>query len=105
MHLQEDDWERIAHILQGQLDQHHERFESRIADMINEGLNQLKELILAAIDDLNTSIAKLDSDVGALIALAQAADQTPAIVAAQASVDAIDAKVTAVTAPPAAAAN
>ena len=62
-------------------------------------LAETETRIMAAIDDLNTAVSKLSTDVDALIALQQAGDQTPAITAATDAVTAVDAKVTAITEP------
>jgi|SRR5579863_593439 len=59
-----------------------------------------QEIIMTAIADLNTAIAKLQTDVTTLIQMQAQSDQTPAIVQATSAVNALDETVTAVTAPP-----
>ena len=55
---------------------------------------------MAAIDDLNTAVSKLTTDVQTLISLHQAAHQDPAITAATQNVTALDTQVESVVAPP-----
>ena len=90
MHLTDEDIDRIGVLL-----------EVRVLARLTE----MESSIMAAIDDLNTAVAKLSSDVDALIALQAQGDQTPAIQAATDAVNAVDAKVTAVTEPVAPPAN
>jgi outer membrane murein-binding lipoprotein Lpp len=90
VHLDDEDIDRLGVLL-----------EVRILARLTE----MEQTIMAAIDDLNTAVQTLSADVDQLIALQQSGDQTPAIVAATDAVNAVDAKVTAITAPPAPAGN
>ena len=72
-----------------------------VLDRLIERLDRLETQMSAATDALTAAVTQLGTDVDALIALQQAADQTPAVEAATAAVQAVDAKVTAITAPPA----
>lgn len=86
-HMSEQDWERLASILQGQLDQHHER---------------LKEFFMAAIDDLNTAVASLQTVATEVETAFNASDQSPAIEAAVGTINTVVSSLTALVAPPAA---